>query len=141
MHGLLTFCGVLYNNSTMNRQQKGACGELLAAAALVREGYEVFLNPTHHGLADLVASKDGATLLVQVKTFYSKKPRGNAIPSPAAETRTSNTVNGEYHVPYANLVDVLALVDVDSGEVFLLPADFRKCQVSKSQVLEHRIFP
>lgn len=137
----LDYIGKSRYNTGMNKQQKGSCGELLAAAALTRGGYEVFLNPTNNGVADLVALKEGKAYRVQVKTFYLKKGSKSGKQYLVAECRTSDASQGAYHVPYARLVDMLVLVDTDTAEVFLVPSDIQKTQVHKNQVLKHRIFP
>jgi Holliday junction resolvase len=49
-------------------KHRGAISELIACAWLLEQGYEVFRNVSACGLADLVAFKDGATLLIDVKT-------------------------------------------------------------------------
>src|SRR6266576_607934 len=45
----------------------GAWGELLVAADLLRRNYEVFRNISPNGLADLIASRGGKTIRIQVK--------------------------------------------------------------------------
>jgi len=58
-----------------------------------------------------------------------------------AECRTSNMANGDYHQPYAGLVDALVIVDTETGEVFWIPANHRKSQIHKNAILQYRIFP
>ena len=54
--------------SKMHRKHKGARNELAAIVWLMDMGYEVFRNVSPYGPVDLVAIKDGATLLLDVKT-------------------------------------------------------------------------
>ena len=51
----------------MDRKHVGAHNELLASVWLLKQGYEVFRNVSQHGLVDIVAMKDGATVLFDVK--------------------------------------------------------------------------
>ena len=131
----------------MKTQDKGSCGEYLVAAALMRNGYEVFMNTSFHGVSDLLASIDGQIYKVQVKTFYEKRAYGKYRKENSAykvcEVRTSNMVDGDYHVSYRGLVDLIALADIDTGEVFLLDAGTvsNSCQISKSVVQDKKIFP
>jgi Holliday junction resolvase-like predicted endonuclease len=129
----------------MKTQDKGACAEHMAAAALLRNGYEVYWNTAFHGLSDLVAQREGVIYRVQVKAFYDKRAVGKYRTEQSvyrvAETRTSNMSNGLYHQPYANLVDLIVLVDTDTGEVFAIPPDLRQCQVHKDTLASYRIFP
>lgn len=48
-------------------KHKGAYCEMIAAAWLLKEGYEVFRNISQHGIADLVAFKDGNIFKFDVK--------------------------------------------------------------------------
>jgi hypothetical protein len=129
----------------MKTQDKGACAEHLAAAALLKNGYEVYWNTSFHGLSDLLVQRDGKMYRVQVKSFYDKcitgKYRTEKSVYRIAECQTSNTVNGEYHLSYDGLVDMLVLVDTDTGEVFSISPGLRKTQVHKNAILEYRIFP
>jgi hypothetical protein len=52
----------------MEQKHKGAHSELTACAWLLRQGYEVFRNVSQHGLIDIIAIKDGKTLLLDVKS-------------------------------------------------------------------------
>jgi Holliday junction resolvase-like predicted endonuclease len=129
----------------MKTQDKGACAEHIAAGALLRNGYEVYWNTSFHGLADLLVQRDGTIYRVQVKSFYDKRVAGKYRTEKSvyrmAECQTSNTTNGAYHVSYDGLVDMLVLVDTDTGEVFSIPPGLRKTQVHKSAITEYRIFP
>lgn len=116
-------------------QSKGTCGELIAAAALLFNGYDVFMNPTPKGIIDLVAVKDKQVFTFQVKTFFVR--RGHKV----AETRTSDASGGKYHASYEGEVDKLLLVDVETAEVFMVMPGIRKTQISKAQVQASRIFP
>ena len=108
---------------------------MLAAAALLANGWEVFLNPTHFGVADLAASKDGVMHRIQVKTFYTHRAGARKTPQLSIEVRTSTAAGGEYHRPYTGLVDYIAGVDVESAEVFLVSIDDldgRKVRIQKN---------
>ena len=52
----------------MNKSRKGDFAEFYAVTWLWDNGYEVFLNAGCTGPIDLIAYKDGETLLVDVKT-------------------------------------------------------------------------
>ena len=54
--------------SKIERKHLGAGSELVACAWLLAEGYEVFRNISQHGLADLVAVKDGKAFYFDVKS-------------------------------------------------------------------------
>lgn len=49
-------------------KHKGAASELIALIWLLNEGYEVFRNVSAHGIADMIAVKDGEMLKIDVKT-------------------------------------------------------------------------
>ena len=55
-----------------------ARGELIAAAWLFKNGYEVFKNVSAHGIIDIVAIKDGAVILLDVKTKNSRLSKEQA---------------------------------------------------------------
>jgi hypothetical protein len=46
----------------------GTIGELLTACDLLKKGYEVFKSVSHQCSCDLIASKDGKLLRIEVKT-------------------------------------------------------------------------
>lgn len=52
----------------MRDKHRGATSELIAAAWLLRQGYEVFRNVSQHGEADLVAIKGDEVIQIDVKT-------------------------------------------------------------------------
>ncbi len=92
-----------------------------------------------------MAQKDGQLFRVQAKSFYDKKYLGkyrneNSVYR-VAEIRTSNMTDGKYHQSYNGLVDMIILVDVDTGEVFSIPPDHGVCQVSKNTLGAYKIFP
>lgn len=116
----------------MNAHIKGACGEHLATAALLRNGYYVHRNVAHSGVDDLIITKDEKTFHVQVKTFYIDG-RGHSV----AELRSSASTG---HHTYENLVDLMVLVDTDTGEVFLFPSSPRT-KARKSLLNKFKIFP
>ncbi len=51
-----------------DQKHRGCVSELLAAAWLLGQGYEVFRNVSAHGAIDIVAIKDGEVTLIDVKT-------------------------------------------------------------------------
>lgn len=55
-----------------------ARSELIAAAWLLKNGYEVFKNVSAHGIIDIVAIKDGTVLLLDVKTKNSRLSKEQA---------------------------------------------------------------
>jgi hypothetical protein len=57
-----------------NSGHLGAHSELTAAAWLLAQGYEVFRNVCAVGLVDIVAWKDGETLLLDVKAQSAPSP-------------------------------------------------------------------
>lgn len=116
----------------MNKHIKGACGEHLAVAALLRNGYQVHRNVAHSGVDDLIITNGKETFRVQVKTFYINK-RGHTV----AELRSSAPTG---HRTYENLVDLMLVVDVDTGEVFLFPSS-RQTQAHKNTLSKFKIFP
>lgn len=52
----------------MKQKHRGAHNELVAAAWLLRQGYEVFRNVSPHGSIDVIAMKDGKCEFFDVKT-------------------------------------------------------------------------
>jgi len=48
-------------------KHRGACHEALAAAWLLKQGYDVFRNVSAHGLVDIMAMKDGEVHKFDVK--------------------------------------------------------------------------
>ena len=52
----------------MNSNRKGDFAEFYAVTWLWDNGYEVFLNAGRTGAVDMIAMKDGETVLVDVKT-------------------------------------------------------------------------
>ena len=54
--------------ATINNKHKGALAELRATTWLLERGYEVFRNVSQHGPIDIVAIREGETLLLDVKT-------------------------------------------------------------------------
>lgn len=52
----------------MDPKHKGCVAELVASAALLQDGYEVHRNLSQHGHVDLVATRDGEILKLDVKT-------------------------------------------------------------------------
>lgn len=53
----------------MDRKHQGALAEIIAAAWLLKEGYEVFRNVSSHGLIDIVAIRADEILRLDVKTI------------------------------------------------------------------------
>ena len=52
----------------MQGKHTGARNELAAVVWLLESGYEVFRNVSQHGLIDVLAIKDGETLLLDIKS-------------------------------------------------------------------------
>ncbi len=52
----------------INKKHKGALAELTAISWLLKQGYEVYRNVSYHGICDIVASKGGELLKIDVKT-------------------------------------------------------------------------
>ncbi len=67
----------------MNKNRKGDFAEFYAVTWLWDNGYEVFLNAGCTGAVDMIAMKDGETVLVDVKT---------AVYDPAVDKRTQRRV-------------------------------------------------
>ena len=65
---------------TLDRKHIGAHSELIASSWLLKQGYEVFRNVSQHGVVDIIAMKDGKTMLLDVK---SASP--NAMPKSITE--------------------------------------------------------
>ena len=62
----------------MNRNRKGDFAEFYAVTWLWDNGYEVFLNAGCTGAVDMIAMKDGETVLVDVKTAVYNAERGRS---------------------------------------------------------------
>lgn len=58
------------------KKHRGALSEMIACAWLLQQGYEVYRNISAHGLADLVAIKEGRILQIDVKTLSAGAPMG-----------------------------------------------------------------
>ncbi len=65
------------------QKHKGAVAELSAILWLLANGYEVFRNVSQHGPADVIAIKDGKTLVLDIKTKMA-----NTIPLAKPEQTT-----------------------------------------------------
>lgn len=57
----------------IERGNRGALNELLAATWLLKQGYDVFRNVSSHGDVDLIAIRDGGTLRLDVKGAVYRK--------------------------------------------------------------------
>jgi Archaeal holliday junction resolvase (hjc). len=62
----------------MDRNRKGDFAEFYAVTWLWDNGYEVFLNAGCTGAVDMIAMKDGETILVDVKTAVYNPERGRS---------------------------------------------------------------
>ena len=73
----------------MDKKHKGSHSELLAAAWLLAQGYEVFTNVSDHGPMDLMAYnvETRETILIDVKTMQFDK-RGRYSLNSTANQRT-----------------------------------------------------
>jgi len=83
---------------------KGAAAELLVAARLMANGFQVFRNLSPNGI-DLLALKGGQVLRIEVKSALKWSADGSKMHHP--------------HVDWSQ-IDVLAVVD-NLGEIVLLP--------------------
>lgn len=52
----------------IDRKHIGAQSEMIAAAWLLAQGYEVFRNVSPHGLTDIIATRDNQVLRFDVKS-------------------------------------------------------------------------
>ena len=60
------------------KNENGTWGEMIVAAALTRDGCDVFLPWGGHTKADIIVSKDGSISKIQVKkASWQKPPHGN----------------------------------------------------------------
>lgn len=93
----------------------GARAELAVATALVRAGHEVY-TPffSAHSRVDLIASKGGQVLRLQVKN-------GRLVRN-AVEFRTCSTT-GQVHVGYRGEVEAFGVYCPELGLVYLVPID------------------
>lgn len=66
---------------TKNSSRKGDLAEFYAVTWLWDNGYEVFLNAGCTGPIDMIAFKDGKTILIDVKTVILDPRSPNAIKS------------------------------------------------------------
>lgn len=64
----------------LSKKHKGAHSELIAVTWLLSEGYEVFRNVSSHGPIDIIAFRDGETLLLDVKSRAYMHGDGAAKP-------------------------------------------------------------
>lgn len=83
----------------MDKSARGATSELLAAADLLRQGYEVFRALSPSASCDLIAMKAGTTYRVQVRTGQRYAP------------------TGKLHCSRAGAYDLLVVVDLKTGEL------------------------
>ncbi len=110
-------------------------------AALLRNGYQVFIAAAMCGPTDIVVLKDGAKIRVQVKTFYDRQRKDRGIHR-VAELRASSTKLPGGHSTYEDSCDCLVLVDCDTSETYLVPLPFeRRTLVHKAQLDKYKIFP
>lgn len=68
----------------MDKKHKGAASELVAAAWLLTQGYEVFRNVSPHGLIDIVGIKEGMVEYFDVRSA-NKQGEANRLSDEAVE--------------------------------------------------------
>ncbi len=67
----------------LQHKHKQAHSELAACAWLLRHGFEVFVNVSQYGLADLIAYRDGRSYRIDVKTDTPVKGYYRRVKPPA----------------------------------------------------------
>ena len=87
----------------------GALSELLVAADMMRQGYDVFRAESPHAPFDLVAYRDSAFTRVEVRTV---NVRADGSPSPSVKP--------------TDICDLYAFVSHDGRIWYVLPEDARK---------------
>ncbi len=126
----------------MNKKQKGSWGELVAAAWLLKQGYEVFANVSDVGPADLVVWRPGTIEIFPIDvTCARENPAANAANKKVYVIRKKMRVelNGGPRVLYVidetNCIwgrDILAPLE-GRGAVSKKEGEFRK------YVLDHSV--
>lgn len=112
----------------MDKKHKGAYGELIACAWLLRNGYEVFRNVSPHGYADIVAVKDGIATFIDVKTGRERKSDGKLLT--LDNTRQKNIENVELKYLYVLNSGDCVLDPDPTTEVIYSNRECQRCGVS-----------
>lgn len=63
----------------INRKHLGARNELMAVCWLLSAGWEVYRNVSQHGVADLVATREGEVRFIDVKANGNTRPTDDHI--------------------------------------------------------------
>jgi len=110
----------------MNKTKKGHFAELMAAAILTKNNYDVFHPLQGHGPVDLVAVKDGEIILLDVKTNATRVNPGRVTPSRITRQRSDKQKRMGVRICY---------YDISSQELHITDHD-RDCQDAVPIVLE-----
>lgn len=106
----------------MNTIQKGKAGESLVVVRLLLKGYSVFTAVADDGKVDLIyINHNGENKRVQVKTFFFVEKGGLCINVRKMHTNSKGSTARMYT---SEDVDEFAAVNVETGEVFLIPISF-----------------
>ena len=89
----------------MRTLKKGHYAELMAAAILTRNEYDVFHPLQGHGPIDLVAIKSGETLLLDVKADSRRLVKNRTIPTRITRTRTALQKQLDVRIAYLDVED------------------------------------
>lgn len=127
-------------------QVNGSAGEHLATAALLLAGYKVFHQDHDSGSSDLVVERNSRLERVSVRSFYGDanwtRTKKHAVK--CADVRAGDSIIRGGLRDARKEVEHFALVDLDTGEVFLLPAALApRSRISKNKTAElaTRLFP
>jgi len=121
---------------------KGSAGEHIAAAAFLLNNYSVYHQDNESGGADLLVEKEGELFRVQVKTFYLNTWGKHRPPQQRANIeRRSQSKSNDSRIYSEDEVDLFALVDTETAEVFVIPQGYRKTSVNKNSILDRKIYP
>jgi hypothetical protein len=120
-------------NTGQKRRELGAAAELIAQAAMILAGYNIYNIVLDTGDVDFLAEKNGEVTKVQVKSVSNKRP--------FSLTKRIKQNGRTKSISYSlNSVDVFALVKINTGEVFLLPNDPNIKVISPGR-LTNKIYP
>lgn len=109
----------------MRNLKKGHYAELMAAAILTRNDYDVFHPLQGHGPIDLVAIKCDETLLLDVKADASRLVKNRTIPTRITRTRTAVQKQLDVRIAY---------LDVEAGRLHITDHE-SDCQDARPLVL------
>lgn len=110
----------------MKQTKKGHFAELVAAAILTKNNYDVFHPLQGHGPVDLIAVKDGEIILLDIKTNAKRINSGRVTPSRITRQRSEKQKRMGVRIAYYDIEDLqLHITDHD-----------RDCQDAVPIVLE-----